>query len=176
MKKFKQFINENIKDLLKGKTEEEINKNIINLSSYEKLKLAKKYEFKLSDVDEKDAIKSALIYNPEELILDLKYDYDDLSKIVSDEEIKKGLKSITKRLFNIMKGNNRENAFEELEKVVFYLFKNGYLYDNTDTLGNLWFKHKTYDKYKGGSTTWNGYNTLSDAIDYVTRMQKLNNS
>lgn len=169
--KYLNTYNESIRDLLKPKSDEEIISIIDNLEPYKKLKMAKKYNYQLSD--EEDIIKNALKSHPNSIIYALKYDYDDLSKIVSDYKIKKALEERLNNLFGLMKYNKREGALDELKKTIFYLFKKGYIYDNVDSLGDLWFKHKTFDAYSGGHIHHNGYSTLGDAIEYVTRMEKL---
>ena len=126
-----------------------------------------------SEEDIITAVKSTLKENPERVITKLKYDYKILSKIVDDQEIHDSMTVWASNLARVMKGKAKSDAVSTLSDIMFYLYKKGYVYSNVDTIGSLWFKHKTYGGYDGGHFSVNGYTTLQDTKDYVERMENL---
>ena len=71
-----------------------------------------------------------------------------------------------------IKEETKEKQLEEFKEIVWYMFKEDYMFDNVDSLHDLWFKHKTKDGYSGGHHCVNGYETLKDTITYIERMKK----
>jgi hypothetical protein len=165
---------EGIRDKMLPKSEEDILKSLSNLSLDEKfIKLHNNNTLHLmSNEDIKDAIKILLKVRPSYVFTTLNYKYEELSKIVTDEEIKDALSRNLKVYSNHLIGYKEEDSLK-FSEIYLYLYKHGYTFDKFDRTGSFWFKHHTKDSYSGGHFSINGYSKLKDAIDYVERMEKL---
>ena len=121
------------------------------------------------------AMKNMFLNHPVQFFIKFKYYYDDLKAIFTEEEIRQGIDKYASSLFLMMKGikeETKEKQLEEFKEIVWYMFKEDYMFDNVDSLHDLWFKHKTKDGYSGGHHCVNGYETLKDTITYIERMKK----
>jgi len=127
----------------------------------------------MSDEDIKDTIKKLLKIGSPYVFTTLNYKYEELSKIITDEEIKKILSKYLKNYTTHLKGYKEEDSLK-FPEIYFYLYKHGYTFDKFDGTRSFWFKHHTKEPYSGGHCNVNGYTKLSDVVDYVERMEKLN--
>jgi len=168
-------VDEGIRDKMTPKSEEDIKIALSKLSVGEKLIRAKNNNalHLLSDKEIKQGIKELLKYKPYFIFLELKYKYEELSKYATDEEIKDGLEKAMMNITIFMNGYKGEIK-SKFPEIYLYLYKHGYSYSNRDSIGNLWFKHHTKGPYSGGHSSVNGYSSLEDTIEYVERMEKLN--
>ena len=171
IKLYNTFINESLKDKLKGKSDEDIKKGIDKLLPSQKLRKIKGYNLRHLFTNEEfiDIIKNIFYTTPSYLFDKLKYSYNKLSEILSDEEIKNGIDKYAK---NLNKNLLHNSSTHTLSEIIYYLYIKDYLFNNFDST-TLWFKHITKGPYSGGHISVNGYTELEDIINYVERMEKL---
>jgi DNA-binding cell septation regulator SpoVG len=161
-------------DVVNDMTEEDMD-DVIRKQYMKESKSVRNLMTPKSEEDVKYAIKGMVGTQPERFFkydyMEKSYDYETLSKFVTDKEIYRGMLKMCEGI-PFRKGNE-EQPKERLAKMMLYLFKNGYTYTDTDGVGVSWFKHHTKSKYNGGDVNVNGFTMMDNLKDYVKRMKEL---
>ncbi len=179
IKKYKnqiQGLYESIRDLMKPKSEEEINDTIKELIKTNPERILMNYNFDfLLTIISKDELHDAIINffksNPEYALKN--WDYKKLLTVISKKDIFTEIKRYAAKIAPIIKGFKGDETIKNYTNIIEYLYKKGYAYNNIDSLRDMWFKHKTIDQYSGGHICINGYITLEYVKDYIKKAEEL---
>ena len=170
-------LNESIRDLMKPKSKEEINNTIKELIKTNPERILRQYDFDflltiISKEELHDAVINFFKRNPEHVLKN--WNYKKLFTIISKEELHNTInESFVMSLGHYINGNNSDESAINITNIIIYLWENDYIYDSYDNTNDLWFKHKTRDKYKGGYICINGYTTMDYIKDYIKRSEEL---
>ena len=128
-----------------------------------------------SDEDIKYTIKGMIETEPVRFFkhdyLERSYDYETLSKFVTDKEIFNGMLKMCENIPPLIKGDSILPK-EKLARMMLYLFKNDYIYTETDSLGISWFKHNGKSRHGSEFISVSGYTIMDNLKMYIKRAKE----